>query len=56
MKKVIFNKMFPYSPNGFDVIEYHVGEQEVSDECAKIAEDAGYLAKAKKAAPKNKSK
>lgn len=45
MPKVNFSKPFKFAENGTHVIEYEEGEQEVSDRCAEVAEQAGALKK-----------
>lgn len=45
MPKVKFSKSFKFSPNGYDIVEYMPGEQEVSDRCAHVAAEAGVLDK-----------
>ena len=39
MPKILVEKAFPFSPDGNVVITVDVGEQEVSDRCARVAVD-----------------
>ena len=54
--KVTFTQKFRFSPNGFDIVEYDIGEHDVSDACLECAKAAGVLRQTKATAPgKNKS-